>query len=70
MAVHKPKFYVAGMYVPKTQVWVGEFEASANELYTYSEVDVRTVEEYAIVLDMLHAQQTYELWWESVRKQK
>lgn len=67
---HRPEMYVGGMYVQQRQVWIGEFEASANELYTYAEVDVRTVEEYAVVLDMLHAQQTYMMWWDSVKNLK
>jgi hypothetical protein len=48
-------------------VWCGEFAASIDELFDYAQNDVRSVEEYTIVLDMVQAQQVYSLWWDRVR---
>lgn len=64
---HAPDFYIAGIYIHQTNVWCGEFAASIDELFDYAQNDVRSVEEYTIVLDMVQAQQVYSLWWDRVR---
>lgn len=64
---HRPTNYVAGAFIHQKEMWIGEFEATAHELYAYAENDVRTVEEYAMLLDMIHAQQVYMMWWDSVQ---
>lgn len=65
---HKPENYIAGAFIHTKEEWHGDFEATAGELFHYAEHDVRTVEEYSMVLDMLEAQQVYELWWDKARK--
>jgi hypothetical protein len=64
---HVPELYIAGIYIHQTQVWCGEFAASVEELFDYAEHDVRTVEEYTVVLDMVQAQQVYAMWWDQVK---
>lgn len=68
MLAHKPEFYVAGAFVHQKQIWLGDFEATAWELFAYAENDVKTVEEYTMVLDMLSTQQIYESWWDRTSK--
>jgi hypothetical protein len=47
-------------------VWLGEFDATRNELLDYSETDVRTVQEFEIVISMAVAQYEYEAWWNRI----
>lgn len=68
MEAHKPELYVGGAFIRQRDLWLGDFEASAYELFQYAENDVRTVEEYTMVIDMLGAQQIYQLWWERLQK--
>jgi hypothetical protein len=64
---HRPRNYVGGALIREQDIWIGKFEATAGELYTFATEDAQTVEEYETVLDMIQAQQEYMLWWDKVR---
>lgn len=64
---HRPNKYIAGAYINQTDVWVGDFELTSHELYEYVEHDVKTVEEYGMLINMIVAQQVYAMWWDEVR---
>ena len=66
---HIPSHYVGGAYIKQTEVWLGEFIATSNELYEYAINDVQSVEEYDMVTTMVIAQQVYELWWDRVKNE-
>lgn len=67
MEKHKPNLYVSGIYLRDREQWMGNFEATQDELLYYSEHDVQTVEEFDIVMTMAIAQYEYQRWWESVK---
>lgn len=64
---HKPSHYIAGVYIHQTKVWVGEFEATTEELIGYGIDAGLSDPESILVSDMIHAQATYEEWWDRVR---
>ena len=64
---HQPDKYIAGAYINQTGVWLGDFELTSYELYDYVENDVKTVEEYGMLINMIVAQQVYSMWWDEVR---
>lgn len=67
---HQPELYIAGIYIHQKNEWRGKFAVTVDELFNYAEYDVKTVEEYTVVLDMVQAQQVYAMWWDSVRQKK
>jgi len=67
---HNPAYYIGGCYISQNQVWLGDFAATAGELYEYLSHDVNTVEEYEVVLHMITAQQVYMLWWDRMTDNK
>jgi hypothetical protein len=67
---HQPHLYIGGVYIQQTNVWLGEFDATRNELLDYSETDVRTVQEFEIVISMAVAQYEYEAWWNRTQNGK
>lgn len=63
MEKHRPSNYVSGVYVYHKDSWLGDFEASQEELLHYAEHDVTTVAEFDCVMTMAIAQYEYERWW-------
>jgi hypothetical protein len=69
MVPHRPQNYLAGAYVVMHGVgtWIGDFEASGEELYDYAEFQVQTMDEWQLVMDMVSTQQIYAQWWEELQ---
>ena len=65
---HKPDFYIGGAYIESRDLWLGDFEATREELIDYSENCADTIEVFVTVIGMATAQCEYEEWWERVRK--
>lgn len=70
MEAHKPELYIAGVYIPQTKQWVGDFHATMSELVSYAERDCMTIAEFDLITLMVLAQQEYEDWWYRVQQQK
>lgn len=65
---HKPLHYICGVFVPDIQDWIGQFEATADQLIVYgAEADLNG-REYEIVYNMIETQAIYEEWWYRVKK--
>ena len=67
---HIPQYYVGGVYIRETDVWLGEFHATCEELMHYSENHARTIAEFELVTSMAIAQFEYETWWDRVRNEQ
>ena len=65
---HKPRFYIAGCYIPEKEIWLGDFYATQQELLDYTENDVKTVQEFELLMNMAIAQFEYEVWWEGIKR--
>lgn len=65
---HIPSVYIGGVYIKQTDVWLGDFSASQDELMNYSEYGVKTIQEFDIVITMAIAQYEYEAWWNRIRR--
>jgi hypothetical protein len=65
--VHKPSYYVSGVWVEDFEEWRGDFHATSGELFMYAEHDVETVEEYELLVNMIYAQQVYMMWWDKMK---
>ena len=68
MKAHKPDFYIGGCYIQEKELWLGDFYATQEELLEYSEHDVKTVDEFELVMNMAIAQFEYQCWWEGIKR--
>ena len=68
MKAHMPDFYIGGCYIREKELWLGNFYATQEELLEYSEHDVKTVDEFELVMNMAIAQFEYQCWWESIKR--
>jgi hypothetical protein len=65
---HVPDYYIAGVYIYQTDVWVGEFYATENELIGYGiEADLDGPE-MVLVSDMIECINVYQDWWNRVQQ--
>lgn len=67
MEAHKPRRYVCGVYIQQHEVWLGEFDATPEELLLFATVDADDVASYDLVMRMVQTQQVYEEWWDRTK---
>jgi len=60
---HLPSYYIAGIYAPKRNAWVGDFIASVEELYDFGSRPGLDEARFQAVNRMIETQQIYEEWW-------
>lgn len=67
---HHPEHYIAGVYIPQTKVWVGEFEATTHELVNYATHELIGDAELELISMMIESQTVYEEWWTRMQYSK
>ena len=65
---HKPDVYIGGVEIVRR--WVGDFQITKDEIFSYCEREVDSLEVFDLCMRMIVCIEEYEDWWKRVNEEK